>query len=162
MAAAFDYIGPAATLVRRLKYADQPYLSKGAGAFLAAQWIHLNWPPPDFLVPVPLSFMHWMERGYNQSRLLCESMSRILNVPIADVLRRKSGDYSQAALSRKQRVEFEHHTIELKKNPSLLGKTLLLVDDVMTTGTTLRKCGEVLLEGRPAKLYSLVLCRAMR
>lgn len=162
IAAAFDYLGPAATLIRRMKYGDQPYLAKGAGAFLAAQLLRLEWPMPDFIIPVPISFMHWVERGYNQSRLLSENMGVLLQISIADILIRNSGDYSQAALSRKQRIELEGKTILLKKKVDLRDKTILLVDDVMTTGSTLRKCAEVILEEGPARVYGLVLCRAIR
>ena len=158
--AAFDYVGPAATLVKKMKYGNQPYLSKGGGAFLAAQWMRLEWPLPDFIVPVPLSWIHWAERGYNQSLLLSTSLGEILKIPVADILIRKSGDYSQAGLNRQQRIEYIGNTFQLKRGVDLRDKTILLVDDVMTTGSTLRKCAEALLEGGPAKLYSLVLCRA--
>lgn len=160
--AVFDYVGPASTLVRRMKYSDQPYLAKGAGAYMTAQLLRLEWPMPDFLIPVPLSFMHWLERGYNQSLLLCESMAEILQLPVADILVRSSGDFSQAALSRKQRMELEGKTFKLKPKVSLSDKTILLVDDVMTTGSTLRKCGEILLEQGPAKIYCLVLCKTLK
>lgn len=163
LAAAFDYWGPAATLVRRMKYCNQPYLSNGCGAYLAAQWVQLKWPKPDFIIPTPLSFMHFINRGYNQSLLLCQALSEILQTPTANILKRKSGDYSQAALDWHQRIQSEKWQITIKKNkPNLTNKTLLLIDDVMTTGTTLRKCGEILLEEAPAQLYALTLCRAIR
>lgn len=161
LAAAFDYLGPAATLIQRMKYGAQPYLSLGMGAFLAVQWIRLRWPKPDYLIPVPLSSIHFFERGFNQSRLLCESMSQVLNVPVVDVLARKNGDYSQAALKQDQRLAYGEWKLSLKKNrPGFKGKNLLIVDDVMTTGTTLYRCAEVLLDELPAALHGLVLCRA--
>lgn len=162
IAAVFDYVGPASTLVRKMKYSDQPYLAKGAGAFMVTQLLRLEWQMPDYLIPVPLSFMHWLERGYNQSLLLCESIASLLQLPVVDTLRRKSGDFSQAALSRRQRMELEGKTFQLKPKVNLNDKTILLVDDVMTTGSTLRKCGEVLLEQCPAKIYCLVLCKTLR
>ena len=159
--AAFDYIGPAASLIKKLKYGNQPYLAEGAGAFLVAQWGQLKWPVPDAIVPIPLSFTHWIDRGYNQTVLLAEQMSKLLEVPVWDVLHRKSGDYSQAALSLSQRKSLDGKRFTLKKKFSLEDKTLLLVDDVMTSGSTLKRCAEVLVEGYPTRLYALAFCKAV-
>ncbi|MBA3238248.1 MAG: ComF family protein [Parachlamydiaceae bacterium] len=162
LGAAFDYMGPAASIVRKLKYGNQPYLAKGAGAFLVAQFFQLQWPLPDLIVPVPISFTHWLERGYNQSELLAESTSQFLRIPMESTLIRKSGDYSQAGMDRKQRKILTKDTLLLKKGHQLHDKRILLIDDVMTTGSTLQRCAEVLYEGCPAEVYALTFCRAIK
>lgn len=162
MGAVFDYLGPAASLIKKLKYANQPYLAKGAGAFLAAQFQRLEWPVPDAIIPVPLSFTHWLDRGYNQSELLANSLADFLQVPVWKALKRRSGDYSQAGLTWSQRQALASKKFKLKKNYSLQDKTLLLIDDVMTTRSTLYRCAEILLEGCPSRLYALTLCRTLR
>lgn len=162
IAAAFDYMGPAASLVRKLKYGQQPYLAKGAGAFMAAQFLELDWPMPDWIIPVPISTMHYWQRGYNQSLLLAQHLANILQAPVCDALKRHSGDYSQAGLDREQRINLNRTSFALKKGISLCDSTLLLIDDVMTTSRTLRCCAEVLLDGYPAKIYALALCRALK
>lgn len=161
IAAAFDYVGPAATLVRKLKYSEQSYLAKGCGAYLTAQFLQLEWPMPDVIIPVPIALTHLLERGYNQSLLIAKSMSEILNCPVQEALYRGSGDYSQAGLSRKQRMELDGLLFSLKKDQQLQDKTVLLIDDVMTTGSTMRKCAEALMEECPAKIYGLAICRAI-
>lgn len=160
-AAAFEYQGPAVSLIKKLKYHYQPYLAQGAAAFLALQFDRLQWPVPDVLVPVPISLMHWLDRGYNQSALIAQHLSRFLNVPVWDILRRQSGDYSQAGLSFAQRQQLTGHQFFLKEEQphALYDKTLLLIDDVITTGKTLERCAEVLLEGYPSRLYALALCK---
>jgi competence protein ComFC len=160
IAAAFDYVGPAASLIRKLKYSEQSYLAKGCGAYLAAQFLQLEWPLPDVIIPVPISLTHLLERGYNQSLLIAKSMAEILNCPVQDALYRGSGDYSQAGLSRKQRMQLDGSLFSLKIDQQLRDKTLLVIDDVMTTGSTLRKCAEALMEECPAKIYGLAICRA--
>lgn len=162
LAASFDYVGPAATLIRKLKYSDQVYLAKGCGAYLAAQFLRLDWPMPDVIVPVPIAFTHWLERGYNQSLLIAESLSTLLNCPVQDALWRKSGDYSQAGLSLAQRRKLEGNNIYLRKNQKLQDKTILLIDDVMTSGSTMRKCAEALLSDCPMNIYGLAVCRAIK
>ena len=160
--AAFDYAGPAACLIRKLKYADLSYLADGCGAYLAAQFLQLGWPMPDVLIPIPIAMTHWIERGYNQSLLLAQSLSKILDRPVQEALIRKSGDYSQAGLSRKQRLELDGNLFHLKKSQNLADKNILLIDDVMTTGSTLRKCAESLQEECPSTIYGLAVCRAIK
>lgn len=161
IAAAFDYVGPAASLVKKFKYADQPYLATGCGAYLAMQFLSLDWPLPDVIIPVPIAMTHLMTRGYNQSLLLSQELSLIIERPVVEALVRKSGDYSQAGLSRKQRLKLEGSRIQFKQVP-LEEKTVLLIDDVMTTGSTMRKCAEALMEGYPAGIYGLAFCRAIK
>jgi ComF family protein len=162
MAAAFDYEGPAASLVRRLKYGNQPYLAQGMAAFLVAQFYHLQWPVPDALVPVPLSFAHWLGRGYNQSALLAEEMGRLLQRPVWPALKRRSGDFSQAALNLEQRKALDGQRFKRKSTYSLQDKVLLVIDDVMTSGLTLQRCAETLEAGNPSALYALTFCRSLK
>ncbi len=159
-AAAFDYLGPASSLVRQLKYANQPYLAKGMGAFLFAQFEQLNWQLPDALVPVPLSFSHWLQRGYNQSALLAEELGKLMHIPVWNALKRTSNDYSQTALVLKQRKRLGC-AFKLQKNYCLKDKKILVMDDVMTSGSTLHRCAEALSEGLPNLLYALTFCRTI-
>lgn len=161
IAAAFDYEGPAATLVKQLKYGRQPYLAEGAGSFLTAQFIRLEWPMPDFIIPMPMAPLRKFDRGYNQSQLLAEVTGRMLNRPILNVLKRASGDFSQAGLSHKQRLQLSEHAITLKPTDKLRDKCLLLIDDVMTTGSTMRRCSDALAGGYPDSIYAITLCRAL-
>jgi ComF family protein len=162
MAAAFDYEGPAVSLVRRLKYAHQPYLAQGMAAFLVAQFDRLQWSMLDVIIPVPLSFTRWLERGYNQSALLAEEMGRLLQRPVWHALKRRSGDFSQAALSLEQRRTLGGKGFRRNSTYALQGKVLLVIDDVMTSGLTLRHCAEALNEGIPAALYALTFCRTLK
>lgn len=161
VASAFEYAGPVISLVKKMKYANQPYLADIAGAFLVAQMEELQWPLPDAIIPVPLSFTHWLERGYNQSHLIAKQMSKLLGIPVWNVLKRSSGDFSQTGLNLLQRKALKRSRFKLKKNFYCEGKILLLVDDVFTTGATLKRCAEVLVEEKPAALYGLTFCRAL-
>lgn len=162
IASVFDYVGPAATLVKKMKYSDQPYLAKGGGAFLVAQFLKLEWPIPDVVIPVPMSITHWIDRGYNQSELLAQQFTDILGCSMQNALKRHSGDYSQAGLSLDQRRELSAKRFCLLENRQFHDKTILLIDDVMTSGSTLRKCAEVLCASYPKSIYGLTLCRAIK
>lgn len=161
-AAAFDYVGPAASLVKHLKYRKCTFLAETLTAFLVAQFSRLNWPIPDVLVPVPISFAHRTGRGYNQSQLIADSFGNMIDRPVYDVLRRSSDDLSQAGLSRWQRMQLNEKGFSIKKNNRLHDKIILLIDDVMTTGTTLNKCVETLWEAAPSVVYAITVCRTLR
>lgn len=162
IAAVFDFLGPAATLVKKMKYSNMPYLAEGLGAYLTAQFVTLNWPLPDEIIPVPLSWIHRIDRGYNQSALLAHSFANYLQRPVSEVLKRQSGDFSQAMLNRERRLLLEKEKFSCRPSFAASGKTLLLIDDVMTTGSTLQRCAEVLQSHYPDKIYALVLCKTVR
>ena len=161
VAAVFDYQGAAASLVKRLKYGNQTYLAKGMAACLVVQWEQLGWPIPDVIVPVPIPFSRWIERGYNQSGLLAQEMQKLLKVPVFEVLKRRSGDYPQASLNLEERKTLEQSSFQLKKGMNLRGKNVLLVDDVITSGLTLQRCAETILLEHSCQLYGLAFCRTL-
>lgn len=161
VASVFDYEGPPATLVKHLKYGGQAHLAKGGGAYLAAQFLTLEWPIPDFIIPMPSSRLRKLERGYNQSWLLSEAFANIIDRPIVDALKRRSGAYSQAGLNLEQRQELSDDSFVIKNNIKFYGKTILLIDDVMTTGSSLRCCAEALKPAFPEAVYAITLCRTL-
>ena len=161
MGAVFNYEGPAGSLVKRFKYGNQPYLAKGMAGYLVAQWDRLKWPLPDALIPVPLSLSRQFERGYNQSALLAEEMGSLIQRPVLCCLKRKCGDFSQAAMPLKQRQALAASRFSLRRSFQLKGKVLRVIDDVMTSGSTLRCCAEILSQEKPALLYALTFCRTL-
>lgn len=162
LGAVFDHLGPAATLIQQMKYGGLSYLAKGAAAYLAVQFFALKWPLPDLIVPVPVSTLRFFERGYNQSFELAVALSVYLDRPVHDVLKRKNGGYSQAGLNRQLRVELNQSMFSLKRQARVQDKVVLLVDDVITTGSTLNCCAEVLQEQCPQAIYALAVCRAVK
>lgn len=161
IASVFDYEGPPATLVKQLKYGGQSYLAKGGGAYLATQFLNLKWPVPDLIIPMPISSLRRFERGYNQSKLLAESFAAFIQRPISCVLKRKSGDFSQAGLDYRHRLQLKSDSFFVKKGNQLHDKILLLIDDVMTTGSSLNCCAEALTPLFPESIYALTLCRTL-
>ncbi len=158
IAAAFDYEGPAASIVKQMKYGNQPYLAKGASAYLTAQFLRLQWPFPDYIVPMPMPSFRKLERGYNQSALLAESMAALLGCRFIDPLRRKNGDFAQAGLNHEQRLQLLPEKFSIKKGTKLHDATVLLIDDVMTTGSSLQCAAKALAESCPKEIYAMVLC----
>lgn len=97
----------------------------------------------DLIVPVPLHRRRFAERGFNQAEKIGEIVSKYLGVPLQNVLKRKRATRQQAKLGRSERVDNMQDAFVLKNN-IVVGKNILLIDDVLTTGSTLFECAKVL------------------
>jgi predicted amidophosphoribosyltransferase len=157
-ASAFERRGPAADLVCHFRNHASPGLAKTMAAFMVVQWDHLQWPLPDLIIPVAQSLVHRLVRGHSTSLMLSIEIGALLQRPVKQLLRRRIADYSQEGLSLEQRRLLNKGAFTWKKREYLSGKTLLLIDDFHVTGTTLKRCAEVLQEGFPKKIYALTFC----
>lgn len=162
VAGVFEYEGPAASLIRGLKFASREELAKDMAAWMVVQLLELRVPLPDLIVPVPQPLWRTWMRGYNQSDVLAKEVGVLLERPVLRLLKRKSGDFPQSELSRVQREQLTSSAYVWKRRCIISDKIVLVVDDVATTGATLRACGEVLEEGFPAALYALTFCRTAK
>jgi ComF family protein len=143
-----------------MKYGQQTYLAKGIAGFMLNQWAQLQWPVPDIIIPVPQSTSHWLERGFNQSGLIAKQFAKGIDKTFAEPIKRNSGDYSQAGLKKDQRKKLTNVRFSLHKPELLTDKTVLLIDDVSTTGATLKQCGSIIVQAGPRALYALTFCKA--
>lgn len=114
------------------------------------------------LVPVPLFWRRRWFRGYNQAELLAEGIGKRLQIPVlSNVLQRGKQTKPQKGLLPEQRRQnvSSAFCISLEKRNELTGvKTVLLVDDIYTTGATLEACGRVLHEAGVQRVYFICLC----
>jgi len=155
---AFDYQGPPKTLIKVFKYGYRPALAKEIAAFMVVQFFHLEWPIPDLIVPVPQSFSHFFLRKFHQTLFLATEVGTLLQRPVCNLLKRKSGDFSQASLNQKKRQELSSSSFFWNKKKEISDMHILLIDDVLTTGATMRACASKLKEGHPKSIYGLVFC----
>lgn len=84
------------------------------------------------------------KRGYNQSRILAEEIANHYNLPIIFALKKKSGIKTQVGLAKKDRLINLKNAFYIDEGISLLGRSVLIIDDVVTTGATLSECAKVL------------------
>jgi competence protein ComFC len=157
---AFEYAGPAASLILQMKFGKKPELAKDIAAWMVVQFFRLELPLPDLIVPVPQSFFRRMTRGYNQSELIAQEIGKLLERPVENILKRSIGDFPQTGKSREERENLLEDSFSLKKRFGISDKIILVIDDVMTTGSTLTQCARVLEEGFPAALFALTCCTA--
>ena len=101
-------------------------------------------------------------RGYNQSRLFAEQLSKYLHVPVCSPLRRRRPTKQQAFLTKKERNSNIAGAFSISDSTVAEMCSILLVDDVMTTGATLREAAGVLLDHGAERVDVLVIARRQR
>lgn len=114
----------------------------------------------DLIVPVPLHPARQRERGFNQAALLAELLSCKISIPARPVLERVRYTTTQTAFDRAERMENLHGAFRLRKNADVQQLRVLLVDDVLTTGSTLSECARVLKKAGAASVYAVTAARA--
>lgn len=142
-------------LIVRLKYLDQPWLGSVLGTALLDGTLQLD--PVDFCLPVPMAADRWLERGYNQAKLL----ARASPCPLIDHLFIRLPSPRQAALSASERHNLAQVFAWRQPIPDwLAGSSVVIIDDVLTTGSTVSRLVERLREARVKEIQVLVLALA--
>lgn len=114
----------------------------------------------DVIVPVPVTDRKLGERGYNQSYILALEASAILKRPLLyDLLLKRRETKDQAQLNREERKKNVRGAFALKDGKRIEGKTVLIVDDIYTTGYTAKEAGLTLLRANPKSLLLFSLAR---
>jgi ComF family protein len=114
----------------------------------------------DCVVPVPLHWWRKWSRGYNQAEAIARELARYLNRPFhAGLLRRARSTPQHLQPSRSARRENVRGVFWVRRSAKLTGRTLLLVDDVMTTGSTLSEAAHTLRRAGAHRIYVAVLAR---
>ncbi len=112
------------------------------------------------IVPVPLHKVRCRERGYNQSEILCKGMGDYIVAPIqCDCLIRCRHTSTQTKLSAQERQENVKDAFGVSKSCDVKGKTIVLVDDVITTGATVNNCAACLKKAGVQKVVGIALAR---
>jgi len=143
-------------IIHALKY-DKKFL---VGKFLGLQvGKHLlNKKDPwqiDLIITIPLNQLKKAERGYNQSFYIAKGIGKILDISFSDrVVKRIKYTESQTTMTLNEREENISGAFKIRNKNSVKGKSILLVDDVITTGATISECGKILLEAGATKIYA--------
>ena len=141
-------------LIHSLKYKDKTAVGVKLG-YLLGERLKLSeqYTTIDLIIPVPLHPKKERTRGYNQSKYIADGIAEVLNVPVSNShLLRKLATSSQTKKSRYIRYENMQDVFQISNAEELKQLHVLLVDDVITTGSTLEACGNSLLTANIAKL----------
>ena len=114
----------------------------------------------DYLLPVPPNPSSFSERGYDPVRLICKNLSELWELPLAIHILESSARRRQVGLNRTERFANVNGTFSLVDPSRVKGKSVLVFDDVSTTGATLNEVMKTLSTADPRRLVALVLSRA--
>ena len=131
----FNYKNPISNLIMQLKYFDKRYLARVFSEELANLY-RKNYFNADFLCYVPMTKKALKKRGFNQGELIATLLSEKINVPVKNVLIKTKETTRQAKLTREERLKNLQGCFKAQPKKEINGKTIVLVDDVLTTGAT--------------------------
>lgn len=159
-----DYEGVLRGLCLALKFAGERAAAAPLSQYLIQQVFDRGLSEKvDAVVPVPLHPLRRFQRGYNQAELLARPLARALGKPLwNDVLRRRRRTQAQSELSAAQRRSNVEDAFEVRPRAvaRLEDRSLLLVDDVMTTGATLAACAKALKRAGAKSVLGAVIARS--
>ena len=167
--ALFYYKGhsPVSNILYRLKYGNRPDIAFQMGLLLAQEGTKANFfDDIDAIIPIPLARNRMRQRGYNQSEEIARGIAEATRLPIrTDIVRRTIFKESQTHKNRWQRHANVSHVFELiqqsadsqTKSGSLAGKHFLIIDDVCTTGATIRSCCQAIMQAGNVKFSILTV-----
>jgi ComF family protein len=148
-------------MIHRLKYGREMWLGRVLAGMLAGGLAdrRLSGWHVDLLVPVPLHRRRERERGFNQSAVLAGELAGRTHLEMREVLERRRYTATQTQLDRRRRRQNLRDAFVLRKNADVTDLNILLVDDVLTTGSTLDACAGVLREAGAASVRALTVAR---
>ncbi|MFQ5676875.1 MAG: ComF family protein [bacterium] len=150
-------------IIHEVKFFGKKSLGKRLGEELATVALaDSRYARADLIVPVPLHRTKRRERGFNQSAVLSESVSRALNIPVVTTaLKRIRYTRPQSKLTAVEREKNVRGAFQAGSSNELKKKTVILIDDVLTTGSTVRACSEVLKKAGVANVYALTVAATL-
>jgi competence protein ComFC len=144
----WKYTGMVKDSLIRFKFYNKPSYYRTYAKLLAERIKKLTDAESfDMIISVPLHKMKELARGYNQAYIIAKSLSRELDIPeMSYLLERTRHTDTQSLLDRNDRQNNVKGAFKVANTEKLMGKTILLVDDILTTGFTMNECGRVLKE----------------
>jgi ComF family protein len=161
-AAAFRFEGVLRSLLLDFKFNCAFHLRDDFADWLEAS-VRVRYDPAaiDAVVPVPLTLFRRWDRGYNQCSLLARALAARLDRPVAETAAVRCGHpRRQSDLPAEERWANVEGTFRVRRRELVRGRTILLVDDVMTTGATLSACAQALKEAGAERVWCATLARS--
>jgi ComF family protein len=152
-----SYEGPLRKLIHLFKYAKVESLALPLSRLLLrAMPIDQGF---DLVIAMPMHWRKRWERGFNQAELLAKPVARRCRLKLSNTLRRKRYTKAQAGLTQAQRRDNLKDSFCVRSAHQIAGKRILLIDDVFTTGATLRSAAETLKAAGATHVTALTLAR---
>ncbi len=157
----FEYKDEIISAVHKFKYSSQKFLYEPFAEYMCEKFATLNLSP-DIITAVPLHINRERERGYNQAKLLATFISKKFNMKYLDLCEKIKDNTSQTELDYKMRQENVKDVYKLLKNERkfIKGKSILLIDDIFTTGATTNEISKLLKSAGAKEINILTFAHA--
>lgn len=151
-------------IIRRAKFGNWPQGNAYLAHLLVEQLQESSWPYDiDLIMPVPVHWLRFLMRGYNQVTPIVRTLSQEWHIPLeTGCLRRSHYVRSQLRSSADERKKNQQSAFRINHPERLAGKHILLVDDVCTSGATLLACSDLLLQIPGVRVSFLTLALTFR
>ena len=114
----------------------------------------------DIIIPVPIHRKRKIERGYNQSELIARDLAVYFKIPICtNILIKQKNTVMQSGLGRKDRIKNVQNVYKVKHKEKIKGKNILILDDIYTTGSTIKECKKILKTGGARKVGTIIIAK---
>lgn len=154
------YGGLLGELIRKYKYDRRQDLDRPLGTLLASALQGRDWRGElDGLVPVPITWQSRWEYRFHPASMMAVEAGRILSLPVLDMLRVRGKRRKQTELPHSQRAANVRGVFHVRRHARLQGTTLCVIDDVCTSGSTLREIARTLKRAGAARVYGAVLAK---
>lgn len=158
--AASNYEGPLKVLALKKNYGVAG-ASRVLGAVIYEQTA-IQYKTFDLIVPVPLHWTRYAWRWFNQADVIAQVLHQKTGAPVVHLVQRSQRTPFQAGLSKEQRHANLRHVFKLSSiHQQYVGKRILVVDDIYTTGTTIKEVCRVLAFLNPSSIEVAVACRVV-
>lgn len=143
----FQQKGVLQQLLHALKYKGQEQIGLFLGQLYGNILVKHNYHHTiDFITSVPLHYVKYRKRGYNQSDLIAKGLSEVMGVPFKRLIKKKYNRKSQTKKQRSERFSNVENTFAFLGRQRIANKHILVVDDVLTTGATIQAACQPLIE----------------
>lgn len=153
----YPYAGAVRNTILNFKFKNMALYYTYLGSKMTEYYFEYIMESYDYITAVPIHKKKLKLRGYNQAELLAEYISEQINIPYCTILKRTVNTKPQNALSKKERVTNIKNAFSLIDNIDIKNKSILIVDDIFTTGTTINECCKVLKKAGAFKVDFLSL-----
>ncbi len=156
-----NYKGLIRKLILKFKFNDEAYISNAFSyLFIKNESFKKYIAEFDYLIPVPSYKKNQQIRGYNQTELITNQIAKTLSLKcLNNVLIKTKENKKQSELKKEERILNVQDVYELRNSKIIKNKSILLIDDIYTTGSTIKECRKTLLKGNPKNIDCLCIAK---
>lgn len=157
---AYKYKGIIRSKILQYKFKNKKYLYTTLSQRLI-ELLNMYSNEIDIIIPVPIHFMRAFNRGYNQSFLIARFIAQKMDKELKNnILKKVRNNKPQSLLTANKRKNNVYNAYKLIRADAIKGKTILLIDDIYTTGATVNECSKVLKENGAKKIIVATVAKA--